>query len=678
MSNTAVTELSVLKDTFGLRAFGRSLSVTDVSLAFVRPGSKKRVWVSLKSYKQSAFSDGGFIFDDDADLPKVSFRAQQNDDEFVSLQVKLYPKPADKPLTFEGCRIELDYMGQEVFDNHQSFYSYFSFAFNGVMKERLKPIKWSEGAPVISKTQQAFYRERSGVAWWVTALKAKGNAAALFLGAQSAEIFKTTYSIHKVTTGHKVFIYQGLQGDSLALDAALPMECDPVLISITNTVLKTFQNYGKRVAQKLSPVPHPARRGWSSWYKYYSRISEKIIMKEAESIKARLAASGFDLLQIDDGYQTKVGDWQSFKFEFRKGVQPVAKQITRMGLKPGIWCAPFLVDVHSQTAKQVSRDWFLSNRRGKPLTYSIPKHSTNYILDVTNPKVQEWLKAQIKLYRDWGFNYLKIDFLFLAACEARRFQPQYSGMAAYRLGLKLIREAAGDETSLLLSGSIDLGGIGLGNSVRMGPDIAYDIFGGQTRRAYIKAQMAATAAHSFLNHQWFTPNTDALMVRPPLKDCLVEVMIAQAAMTGGDYILSDDMDALHRMRLQKFLHPEVLNFTKRKGALFALDYFENVCPVKVIPNPFLTSWFYNPPRIWLWIDSESGKMYLFFYNLTSEEVEIKRNLNDLLKEVVGVVKLNEGAWKGLFNKEVLNIKDGMVELTLPADSVRVFSCDREI
>jgi hypothetical protein len=44
--------------------------------------------------------------------------------------------------------------------------------------------------------------------------------------------------------------------------------------------------------------------GYTSWYNYYQNINEEIIIRDLKALDNR-----FNLFQIDDGYETFVGDW---------------------------------------------------------------------------------------------------------------------------------------------------------------------------------------------------------------------------------------------------------------------------------------------------------------------------------------------------------------------------------
>ena len=57
-------------------------------------------------------------------------------------------------------------------------------------------------------------------------------------------------------------------------------------------------------------IPRPratAACGWTSWYRYYTGISETIILENLHAFQERQIP--LDFFQIDDGYQQAIGDW---------------------------------------------------------------------------------------------------------------------------------------------------------------------------------------------------------------------------------------------------------------------------------------------------------------------------------------------------------------------------------
>jgi alpha-galactosidase len=77
----------------------------------------------------------------------------------------------------------------------------------------------------------------------------------------------------------------------------------------------------------------------------------------------------------------------------------------------------------------------------------------------------------MKQVRAWGFDYLKLDFLYAGALPGVRHtaMPRES---AYRQGLKVMREAMGEDAYFLTCGAPILPSLGLCDALRVGPDVA--------------------------------------------------------------------------------------------------------------------------------------------------------------------------------------------------------------
>jgi alpha-galactosidase len=78
----------------------------------------------------------------------------------------------------------------------------------------------------------------------------------------------------------------------------------------------------------------------------------------------------------------------------------------------------------------------------------------------------------MKQVRAWGFDYLKLDFLYGGALKGKRFK-EMPREAAYRECLKNLRESMGADAFFLTCGTPILPAIGLCDAMRVGPDVAY-------------------------------------------------------------------------------------------------------------------------------------------------------------------------------------------------------------
>jgi alpha-galactosidase len=77
-----------------------------------------------------------------------------------------------------------------------------------------------------------------------------------------------------------------------------------------------FQNYFE--AQQLKPINAKPAIGWTSWYYYYTNISEKIIEENLNAFVQNKVP--IEIFQIDDGWQKAVGDWLHFDKKFPNGL----------------------------------------------------------------------------------------------------------------------------------------------------------------------------------------------------------------------------------------------------------------------------------------------------------------------------------------------------------------------
>lgn len=207
-----------------------------------------------------------------------------------------------------------------------------------------------------------------------------------------------------------------------------------------------------------------APRVWCSWYSLYRWVSERSALKALHGF----GAMPFDVFQIDDGWQLDHGDWEANP-KFPSGMRSFAERVSATGRTPGIWLAPFMVAPESQLAKD-HPDWVLRDEMGNPMRAGITWSGIQYALDVTHPEVLGWLDRLVRKIRDWGYGYLKLDFLYLGGLTGRRHRVMPREVA-YRSALQVIRKAAG-EAYILACGAPILPSLGLCDGLRVGPDVS--------------------------------------------------------------------------------------------------------------------------------------------------------------------------------------------------------------
>ena len=83
----------------------------------------------------------------------------------------------------------------------------------------------------------------------------------------------------------------------------------------------------------VKALPARPKIGYTSWYNCYQDISEAQILRDLEGLKALPIRP--DIFQIDDGYETFVGDWLDVdEKKFPNGLEPVLAAIRDAGYEP--------------------------------------------------------------------------------------------------------------------------------------------------------------------------------------------------------------------------------------------------------------------------------------------------------------------------------------------------------
>ncbi len=174
-------------------------------------------------------------------------------------------------------------------------------------------------------------------------------------------------------------------------------------------------------AMELPPPTAPPAIGWTSWYRHFTHISADKLQHDLDAFAATPLINGSQpaYFQIDDGWQTAVGDWQSVKPAFPQGMARMAGDIRAKGLAPGLWLAPFVAAKNSELVKK-HPDWLLKDKRGRPIKvgWNPMWGGWYFALDFYNGGVRDYLSGVFHIITEkWGYELLKLDFLF-AVCLA--------------------------------------------------------------------------------------------------------------------------------------------------------------------------------------------------------------------------------------------------------------------
>ncbi|MCC6213636.1 MAG: alpha-galactosidase [Polyangiaceae bacterium] len=376
-------------------------------------------------------------------------------------------------------------------------------------------------------------REGRELSWGHTF--AGGGEVSLFAGAISERRFRTWASVHREGLGDdvRVRLVSGASGERIELQAGDVLEAEPWYVELGGDVEAAARSWSDRLSSRARDAPRPAPAGWNSWYELWDTVDEPAVRANAplaRDLLAPLLPPGAELrVVIDDGWQLAWGDWEP-NAKFPSGLASLTAELGAGGFRSGIWLAPLLVAEGSDTATR-HPEWLVGGA-----SYKHGKHGVMRVLDVTHPEAAQHLTQVISRLVAWGFDLLKIDFLFAGSFEGQRYSAMQP-MEAYHRALELIRAAAGEETLLVAVGAPGLASLPHVDGWRVGGDIALEA--SDVAWAYVPSQARSVAARWPLCRA-VPCDADPVLARR-LEPSEVDALGYVVALAGGALFLSDDL-----------------------------------------------------------------------------------------------------------------------------------------
>jgi hypothetical protein len=320
--------------------------------------------------------------------------------------------------------------------------------------------------------------------------------------------------------------------------------------------------------------------GWWSWTAFYTKITQGTALTNAQWLAEHLKVLGYDYFHFDLGYAYSRSEYATPNAsQFPGGMQDLTRRIGRLGLKVGVWTAPFEVGERAWIYEH-HKDWLVHNAHGDPISIGNAEEVEGerlFVLDVTHPDAQEYLRQTYRtLVREWGARYIKLDFMDNTAIEAYYHRPNTTALEAQRIGLEIIRKAVGEDVLLDKDGSPMLNPAGLVDEGRVSQD---------TGHAFQRSKEAepGIAARYYMHRNFFIDDPDAFTVsrqlleertiQAPLTLNEAQVSISLAAVSGGMFEIGDDLPTLgsdpERVALVK--NPDLLAMAQLGRAALPLD-----------------------------------------------------------------------------------------------------------
>jgi alpha-galactosidase len=387
------------------------------------------------------------------------------------------------------------------------------------------------------------------------------------------------------TTDPESGLREGPTENLIELNVPLPagesITSERVMFAAGKDYHSQLENYGAAIRElHHSRIAADNMLGWWSWTAFYTKITQGAALTNAEWLAEHLKMLGYDYFHFDLGYEYSRGEYATPNgSQFPNGMWDVTHRVCRLGLKVGIWTAPFDVGERSWIYEH-HKDWLVHNAHGDPISIGTAEEVEGerlFVLDVTHPEAQEYLRQTYHtLVREWGASYIKLDFMDNTAIEGYYHRPNTTALEAQRIGLEIIRKAVGEDVLLDKDGSPMLNPVGLVDEGRVSQDTGHEFLRSKEAEPGI-------AARYYMHRNFFIDDPDAFTVsrqlleertiQAPLTLNEAQVSIALAAVSGGMFEIGDDLTILgsDADRLALVKNHDLLAMAKLGRAALPLD-----------------------------------------------------------------------------------------------------------
>lgn len=302
----------------------------------------------------------------------------------------------------------------------------------------------------------------------------------LFAGSTSWRIFLPNF-----TKKQGVFEVWS-DGEGKQLKPGQTIQYEQIVLKSSTNWLELLEQFGTAIAaenhiSKLKPANY---KGWATW-DYYGRVfTSKDIYGNMDQLN-KLAPEA-NMIQIDGGWWTERGDYKTLRPDLLPGgVREIVSRITAEGKTPGIHFDGFRGDEASEIYK-AHPEYFLHDQDGKLIVEENEKSDKvmHYIyFDYSHPGARAHIADCIRNMKDnWGIRYFKVDFMRYGlendiklrnkhVKSIQAYDPTITGVERFRLGMKTMREAMGDDTYFLGCSAVFGPCIGFVDGMRTGGDI---------------------------------------------------------------------------------------------------------------------------------------------------------------------------------------------------------------
>lgn len=360
----------------------------------------------------------------------------------------------------------------------------------------------------------------------------------IFVGSLSWRIFIPAFTLEDNT-----FVVRS-NGEGKQLKPGESIRYEQIVLTRTSDWTDLLDSFGSAMAEEngIKHLKDADYKGWATWDYYAYRFTADDIYENTEIIK-QLAPSA-NLIQIDAGWYAQRGDFATSRPDLPGGMKAIAERIKAAGMTPGIWIDGFRTNTDSEVFKN-HPEYFLRDQDGNIIVQlrrpEGPDKDRAY-LDYSNPATREHMAECIRaITKDMGIPYLKIDFIRYGLNQeiisgnptvksVKAYDPTVTDVERSRLGLEVMRDAAGPDTYILGCSAVFGPCIGFVDGMRTGGDVS-------PRFEAFPERSLANAGNYYLTSKVFNGDADYLVFREAADED--EFVAVEKVKNGGSLTLNE-------------------------------------------------------------------------------------------------------------------------------------------
>jgi len=435
--------------------------------------------------------------------------------------------------------------------------------FGRISKEGFHPAVLPADAAFCGENDDAFYLSSNTL----IALKQSRGHDVLVLGAGSFNVTEGTICLNVKKADGQISLTYKMVMDGIKIPCGTSKKLDSILMVESGNLNSALTTWAKKTASETGcRIPDKIPTGWNDWQYYRNEKTQRDVLDSAEVI-AMLRNQGYplDFIQIDGGFCMHLSEWDKPTASFDLGLGRISEMINSMGLKFGLWFAPYIQNVNTTVVKE-HPEWLLKDESGEILRLENSNVGASCLIDYTCNDACEWLKKQItRFVAEWNVKWIKLDGPNYALYRKGRLNERNTTIHEMLVRtFKIMRAAAGEDVLIegegpmgLALGSVDMQRVQTDNHPVWHTD-------GNSKRPYAPCVYGKELSMAFLHGRWWCNHRENVILRdysspfcaaksrnPDVMESVfseneIQTQLVSTLMSPGGLLLTDPMKELIR------------------------------------------------------------------------------------------------------------------------------------